>query len=208
MDGVFMWKLIKFVALVLSAAFVLEFLGLYRDKQTLEDSLIRLHVVASSDSQEDQAVKLQVRDAVVSCVEAALSKVKTIDEAKAWLQENLPEIQQAANQVLKKLGLDYEASVTLAPEPFPKRDYDTFSLPSGVYESLRVTLGEGQGQNWWCVVFPQLCLPAAGEDTDSVAAGAGFSEALTGAVTGKEGYHLRFYFLDVLGKLENFFFRS
>lgn len=208
MDGVFMWKLIKFVALVLSVAFVLEFLGLYRDKQTLEDSLIRLHVVASSDSQEDQAVKLQVRDAVVSCVEAALSKVKTIDEAKAWLQENLPEIQQAANQVLKKLGLDYEASVTLAPEPFPKRDYDTFSLPSGVYESLRVTLGEGQGQNWWCVVFPQLCLPAAGEDTDSVAAGAGFSEALTGAVTGKEGYHLRFYFLDVLGKLENFFFRS
>lgn len=203
-----MWKLIKFVALVLSVAFVLEFLGLYRDKQTLEDSLIRLHVVASSDSQEDQAVKLQVRDAVVSCVEAALSKVKTIDEAKAWLQENLPEIQQAANQVLKKLGLDYEASVTLAPEPFPKRDYDTFSLPSGVYESLRVTLGEGQGQNWWCVVFPQLCLPAAGEDTDSVAAGAGFSEALTGAVTGKEGYHLRFYFLDVLGKLENFFFRS
>lgn len=201
-----MWKIIKFVALVLSVAFVLEFMGLYRDKQTLEDSLIRLHVVASSDSETDQAVKLQVRDAVVSYVESALDHVMTIDEAKTWLQENLPGIQQAANGVLDKLGLDYRAEVTLTQEAFPQRDYDTFSLPSGVYESLRVTLGEGQGHNWWCVVFPSLCLPAAGEDTESVAAGAGFSEELTGAVTGKTGYQIRFYFLDVLGKIENFFF--
>ena len=206
MDGVFMWKMIKFVALVLAVSFALEFFGLVRDHGTLQDSLIRLHVVAASDSAADQSVKLQVRDAVVGYVENALDDVMTIEEAKAWLQDHLPDIQQAANRVLEDLGLCYKAVVTLTAEAFPRRDYDTFSLPSGVYESLRVTLGDGQGQNWWCVVFPSLCLPAAGEDTESVAAGAGFSDGLTGAVTGKPTYRIRFFFLDVLGKVENFFF--
>ncbi len=206
MDGVFMRKMIKLVALALLICFGMECWNLYRDKKALGDNLIRLHVVAASDSEEDQQVKLQVRDAVVAYVDEAMTHVMTVDEAKAWLRKNLPAIQQAANAVLQKLGFAYEAEVTLAQEVFPKRDYTTFSLPSGVYESLRITLGEGQGHNWWCVVFPTLCLPAAGEDTESVAAGAGFSDGLTNTLTGKRGYQLRFYFLDVLGKIENFLF--
>ena len=206
MDGVFMRKCIKLLALVLTAVFTLQFFGLVRDKQTLQDSLIRLHVVAASDSEEDQAVKLQVRDAVIAYVEGALEHVMTVEEAKAWLQANLPGIQEAANAVLRKLGLADTATVSFMQEAFPVRDYETFSLPSGVYESLRVTIGQGQGHNWWCVVFPSLCLPAAGESTEDVAAGAGFSETLTDTVTRQKGYTLRFYFLDVLGKLENFLF--
>ena len=201
-----MFKIIKFAALVLAVAFTINFFGLVEDKQTLQDSLIRLHVVAASDSQEDQAVKLQVRDAVIAYVEAALDHVMTIEEAKVWLQENLPRIQEAANDVLQKLGLSHRAAVTLQQEAFPEREYDTFSLPSGVYDSLRITIGEGQGHNWWCVIFPSLCLPAAGESTQSVAAGAGFSDTLTDTLTRKEDYKLRFYFLDVLGKIENFIF--
>lgn len=208
MDGVFMRKIIKFAALVLAVAFTLELFGLVRDKNILQDSLIRLHVVAASDTEEDQAVKLQVRDAVIAYVEQAMANVMTVEEAKAWLRENLPGIADAANAVLEKLGLDYGAAVTFQEEAFPVRDYETFSLPSGVYSSLRITLGRGQGHNWWCVVFPSLCLPAVGESADSVAAGAGFSDSLTGAVTGQKGYRLRFYFLDVWGKIENYFFHN
>ena len=206
MDGVFMRKIIRFFTFLFVLALVLEFFGIAEDKQNLRNSLIRLHVVAASDSRQDQEVKLQVRDAVIAYVEGALEHVMTIEEAKAWLQENLPGIQSAANDVLGKLGLSDTAQVTLAPEAFPERNYDTFSLPSGVYQSLRVTIGAGEGKNWWCVVFPNLCLPAAGESTEDVAAGAGFSDELTDTLTQKEGYQLRFYFLDVLGKIENFFF--
>lgn len=206
MDGVFMGKLVKLAAIFLLVACALEFWGLCRDKQSLHEDLVRLHVVAASDSEEDQAVKLCVRDAVVEFVESAMSHVMTAQEAKAWLQENIPQIQKRANDALDALGLPYGAVVTLQQEAFPKRDYTTFSLPAGVYASLRVTLGEGEGKNWWCVVFPTLCLPAAGEDTETTAVDAGFSEPLTDTLTGKQGFRLRFYFLDVLGKVENFFF--
>ena len=206
MDGVFMRKMIRIGTFVMAVVLILQFVDLLSDKQTLRNSLVRLHVVASSDSREDQAVKLQVRDAVVAYVEDAMQNVKTVEEAKAWLQENLPELEQAANDVLRKLGISDTAVATLAQEAFPAREYDTFSLPSGVYDSLRITIGEGQGQNWWCVLFPNLCLPAAGESTEEVAVGAGFSEELTETVTRQEGYILRFYILDVLGKIENFLF--
>ena len=206
MDGVFMRKLIKLLALLCLAAFLLEGLGLASDSKKLQQSLIRLHVVAASDSEEDQRVKLQVRDAVVGYVDQALKHVMTIDEAKDWLRENLPGIEKAANDVLQKLGFSDRATVTLKKEAFPVRHYEEFSLPSGVYESLRVTIGEGQGHNWWCVVFPSLCMPAAGESTEDVTAGAGFSQELTNTVTRQEGYKIRFYFLDLLGKLENFLF--
>ncbi len=206
MDGVFMRFLFKCVVLTLLISFCMEAWSLGRDHTKLTDDLIRLHVVAASDTQEDQQVKLQVRDAVISFVDEAMTHVMTRQEAENWLRENLPNIQQAANDVLQQLGSAYEAVVTFTREAFPRRDYETFSLPAGVYQSLRITLGEGQGHNWWCVVFPTLCLPAAGEDTESVAAGAGFSDTLTATVTGQQGYRVRFYFLDVLGKIENFLF--
>ena len=201
-----MGKWIKRLALIFVLLFLLQLPGILRDKKTLGEELIRLHVVASSDSVMDQAAKLQVRDAVVAYVEEAMSYVMTVEEAKAWLRENLPEIQERANAVLEQLGLPYKAVASLKQEPFPMRHYDTFSLPAGVYESLRITLGSGDGKNWWCVVFPSLCLPAAGEDAESVAAGSGFSDSLTNTVTHRQGYRIRFYFLEVLGRVENLLF--
>lgn len=206
MDGVFMRFLFKCVVLALLISFCIEGWSLGSDHKKLTGDLIRLHVVAASDTAEDQQIKLQVRDAVIDFVDEAMTHVMTPEEAKAWLEANLPGIRQAANDALDRLGSAYEAVVTFTREAFPRRDYDTFSLPAGVYQSLRITLGPGDGHNWWCVVFPTLCLPAAGEDTESVAAGAGFSETLTDTVTGKQGYRVRFYFLDVLGKIENFLF--
>lgn len=181
---------------------------LIADRQRLNDELIRLHVVANSNSREDQTVKLQVRDAVVASLQSAMKDLGDMEQARAYLEENLPKIQAVANGVLAQAGFDTEAVVTLCRETFDTRFYDTFTLPAGVYESLRITLGEGEGKNWWCVVFPTLCIPATSEGFEDVAAGAGFSNALNGALTGEEGYEVRFFLLDVLGRIENRFFED
>ncbi len=178
---------------------------LIADRQRLSQELIRLHVVANSDSEEDQALKLRVRDAVTESLGKAFADVQDVEAAKAYLQENLPMIQSLANEVLEQAGSARRAVVKLCREGFPARDYDTFSLPAGIYESLRIVIGEGEGHNWWCVVFPGLCTPETQTEFTDTAAGAGFPSELTGALTGEEKYEIRFFLLDQLGKLEKLF---
>ena len=110
--------------------------------------------------------------------------------------------------MLKEAGCGDLATVSLAVEEFATRVYDTFTLPAGVYEALRITIGEGEGKNWWCVVFPTLCVPATSQGFEDVAAGAGFPDTLTAALEGEEGYEIRFYLLDLLGKVEGYFFEG
>lgn len=203
-----MAKLVKRVMICLTAVILVWCGTLIADRQQLNDALIRLHVVANSDSPEDQSVKLLVRDAVTQSLEQELKNVADVDQAKAYLQENLPKIQRIANQTLEAAGFDMEAVVTLCQESFDTRVYDTFTLPAGVYEALRITIGEGQGHNWWCVVFPSLCLPATSDGFEDAAQAAGFPDTLNRALTGEDGYQVRFYLLDAMGKLENMLFQG
>ncbi|MBO5130037.1 MAG: stage II sporulation protein R [Oscillospiraceae bacterium] len=182
--------------------------GLIADRTTLREELIRLHVVAASDSQEDQSLKLLVRDAVVESLQSAMAELTDPEAAKAYLRQQLPQIQLLAEHVLRELGCEDSVQVSLALEEFGTRVYDTFTLPAGIYESLRIVIGEGAGQNWWCVVFPTLCVPATSDGFEDTAAGAGFSDSLTGALTGDEEYEVRFYLLDVLGNVENLLHRG
>ena len=172
------------------------------DRERLNEELIRLHVVANSDTSEDQELKLLVRDAVITSLRQALADVQETQQAKEYLKENLPKLQELANKTLDAAGSTQRAVVTLCREGFPTRQYDTFSLPAGVYKALRITIGEGEGKNWWCVVFPSLCLPRTSQGFTDTAAGAGFPEALSGALSGEEPYQIRFYLLDKLGELE------
>ena len=180
-------------------------LSVFSDRQTLSNNLIRLHVVANSDSDADQGLKLKVRDAVVAHLQPAMTELQSRHEAEAYLNTHLTELEQIANQTLSEAGSQDKATVSLQKEAFPIRHYDTFSLPSGVYQSLRITIGQGQGHNWWCVVFPSLCLPAAGETMEDTAAGAGFSGGLSSTLEGEQPYQVRFFLLDLLGKVQNFF---
>lgn len=202
MDGVFMGKLMKFLVIAQLIVCLVLIGMLVADKQALSENLIRLHVVADSDSAFDQSVKLQVRNAVIAALENDVQEIGDAQTAKVYLTSRLAELETVANDALRAAGSHDTATVTLCREEFPVRRYDTFSLPSGVYESLRVTIGSGEGQNWWCVVFPSLCVGAAAKD---VAAGAGFSSNVTNAITGEEGYEISFFLLDCLGRLENFF---
>lgn len=178
----------------------------WSDRQMLNEELIRFHVVANSDKAEDQQVKLQVRDAVLDALQKDLQNITDMDTAKAYLQENLPQIQKIANETLTAAGFEPDAIVSLCKEAFTTRQYDTFSLPAGVYESLRITIGDGEGKNWWCVAFPSLCLSATAEGFEDTAVGAGFSETLTDTLSGEEDYKLRFFLLDAIGKWENILF--
>ena len=175
---------------------------IFAQRQQLNTQLIRFHVVANSDTVHDQAVKLQVRDAVLGAFQDDLSQLTDMEQAKAYLQENLPKIQQIANSVLRRWGMEPDAVVSLCREWFDVRRYDTFSLPSGVYEALRIELGQGQGHNWWCVAFPTLCLGATAQEFSQTAAVAGFDPALRQCLAGEQGYELRFFLLDALGQLE------
>ncbi len=201
MDGVFMFKLLK---LVLVGALIL---GAYRigtvarDSQILHDEIIRLHVVANSDTQEDQELKLQVRDAVVAYLGDALEKVSTKADAREFLEEHLDDIADIANRAIALAGFSDKVKVTLIEEEFDTREYDSFSLPAGVYDSLRIVIGEGSGKNWWCVVFPSFCLPK--ESFEAEAAGSGFSDGLTGTLQKEQGYEVRFWVLDCIGRIKN-----
>lgn len=195
----------KLIASSLFFAVCLGIYALFQDKQQLRSDIIRLHVVAASDAAEDQQIKLQVRDAVLQTIRQGMELLPDAADAKMFLQSRIHEIESAANTVLEQAGVDHRATVSLREEAFDTRDYDTFTLPAGIYESLRVTIGHGAGRNWWCVVFPALCTGATAEQTEDLAAGAGFSDTLSGAITGKPQYRIRFFFLDLWGKLENLF---
>lgn len=158
----------------------------------LEQKMIRLHVIANSDEEADQALKLQVRDRVLTLAEGILRRSDTREEAMAELQAALPTVEKAAAEEIAKQGYDYSVKVRLEPAEFPHKTYDGFALPAGEYMALRVVIGEGRGQNWWCVVFPPLCTTAA-SDRNETAIAAGWEQDDLGLVTEEDtGYVLKF----------------
>ena len=181
---------------------------LIADKAAVRRELIRLHVVAASDSEADQALKLRVRDAVLESLNCGMADVTDRTQAFAYLEENLTKIEKVAKEALLQQGCEDTVRVSLAEEAFPTREYETFSLPAGVYDALRIVIGEGEGQNWWCVVFPQLCIPATQAEFETSAVSSGFSTELSHTLSGENGYEFRFFLLECLGKIENFFHRG
>ena len=205
MGGIFMAKMFKRLVICAVSMGILWCFGLLSDRQKLSTELIRFHVVAESDSPEDQALKLKVRDAVLMSIREDLAEISDIDTAKDYLADNIPKIQKIVAATLKENGCLEKAAVSFCRERFPVRHYDTFSLPAGVYDSLRIIIGEGKGKNWWCVTFPTLCMPATAAEFETAAVGAGFSQSLAKTLSGQGSYKIRFYFLDRLGELENIF---
>lgn len=129
----------------------------------IRSEVVRLHVLANSDSDADQALKLRVRDAVLSAADGLLDGVEDTDEALKAVTAQLPRLQQAAQACVLSNGYDYPVTVGVQEMYFTTRTYDAGTLPAGNYHALRVTIGEGAGRNWWCVVYPPLCLSAASE---------------------------------------------
>ena len=167
----------------------------------LQEKMIRLHVIANSDSDADQALKLCVRDAVLCRAEEILRQSADMTEARTRLRDSLPAIGDAAAQELAAQGSGYSVSVALEDTEFPRKTYDGFALPTGEYLALRVVIGAGEGRNWWCVVYPPLCTAAACE-LEGVALEGGMTADDLSLMTGENaGYVLRFRSLELWERL-------
>ena len=175
----YLWEIALLVGTMLflsSGAFAL------RTQQDLAEKVVRLHVLANSDSEEDQALKLQVRDAVLAQASYLLEGCEDRDEAESLLRGQLLELERLALAVVREAGYAYPVKLELADTEFPTRDYEGFTLPAGEYLALRVLIGEAAGQNWWCVVFPPLCA-AASTDVPAAALAAGFAAEEVSLIT-------------------------
>ncbi len=130
----------------------------------LRHNVLRLHIIANSDSDADQTVKIKVRDRILEETSAVFENKTNLGEAESAVGERLNDFEEIAKSVLGENGFDYGASAELGTDYFETREYESFTLPAGNYRSLIIRLGKAEGKNWWCVVFPAVCVPAASPD--------------------------------------------
>jgi len=188
----------RIVVLLLLLVFIAGY-ALYAEASALSEKIVRLHVIANSDSEADQELKLHVRDAVLELASVRLDGVSDRESAQTIIGESLSDIEEAARNAVKAAGYDYDVDVEIGVEKYPTREYESISLPAGEYLSLRVIIGEGEGKNWWCVVFPPVCLTAATKEDLAVM---DFTESEISLMTGENtGYVIRFKLLELIGRL-------
>lgn len=194
--------LIAMAVLVLTSALLSAF-DLAADAKAIYEGTVRLHVLADSDSEEDQALKLKVRDALLGEMDALLASTEAEDASAAAevLEAHLGEFRAIAEAVVAENGFDDRVTVVLTKEYYETRRYEDFALPAGEYTSLQVKIGEAEGQNWWCVLFPPLCTSAA--SAEEALAETGFSRQQVRLLTDGEGttYKLKFKVIEWLGEL-------
>ena len=160
------------------------------------DSTIRLHIIANSDSEDDQRVKLLVRDAILQHISEYDAATK--EEALLAIRSDRDEITDIARKVLLENGMDKNVAIEIGKEEYPVRYYEDFSLPAGEYTSVRIIIGEGEGQNWWCVLFPPMCTSFAIESDDESYTSVGLSKDQYNMITGANGeYKVKFKLLEI-----------
>lgn len=206
------------LAALLVIIMALSFLPVHGESE-IYDTVVRLHVIANSDSEEDQALKLRVRDAILTVTTPLVEDCKNQDEAVAALEAGMEDIRAAAEAVILAEGRDDLAgtvTIKLGLEDYPERTYESCCFPSGRYVSLRVCIGEAAGKNWWCVLFPPLCLSAASASSSAAPASKATAEKKESAEdafisvgltkdqygiiteTGKTKYKVRFKLLELI----------
>lgn len=181
---------IKAITGGLALCLLFSILGIYGQARGVRDGVVRLHILANSDSTADQTLKLKVRDAVTAAAADWPLMAADADEAAALAEERLPQIQAVAQQTVAAAGYDYPVAVKLADTYFTTRQYDAVTLPAGVYRAVQVTIGEGKGQNWWCVMYPPLCVGGAADGLDT------FSPSQQDYLQGQERYRVRFWLVE------------
>ena len=154
-------KIWKWTGVVLAFAVIVG-IGAYQYKQEvlakeLAEKILRFHVLANSDATKDQELKLQVRDAVGVYMQQELAEAESLAESRAIVAQDLDEIVKLAEKIVEENGFAYEVAASLARVDFPEKTYGSYGFPAGEYEALQVVIGEGKGQNWWCVMYPNMC---------------------------------------------------
>jgi len=195
-------------ASLLIAAVLLSFLPV-RGEENVYEKVIRFHVLAESDSAEDQSLKLKVRDAVLDYISPKLAQCKEFESAAAILKEETEQIKLVAEKTIRENGYDYSATAELVREDYPTRVYDEITLPAGSYTSMKISIGNGEGKNWWCVLFPSVCnsfsvSPKKNPKDDYAAAGFTPEQYRMIQKNSAPTYKVRFKVLEMLSDLLGF----
>lgn len=185
--------------LILCVTLIIAVIPTEAEGAIYEDT-VRLHILANSDSEEDQALKLKIRDEILSEFSGELDGFDSTEEAKARISALLPQIESFAEEKARELGYSYKVSATLSEEWYDTREYDSFTLPKGYYTSLRVIIGDGEGKNWWCVMYPPLCLDIATENAPKDDAVKKYNENEFVLIS-KNGYNAKFKVLELVSSI-------
>ncbi len=185
----------------LLCAVILSLSGFSAACDGLRNGVLRLHIIANSDSDADQAVKLLVRDRILAETGDVFGGCDNLDDAICAADGDIERITAYANQVLSENGFDYTANAEIGDSYFETRHYDTFTLPAGTYKSLIIRLGKAEGKNWWCVVFPAVCLPAASDADFSKATDSKSAEI----AENPDRYIIRFKAVEIYEDIKKFF---
>lgn len=169
----------------------------------IREKVLRLHVIANSDSVEDQSLKYAVRDEILSDGENVFKGSDTALEAEEKIGQSLSFLKDTAESVVESSGYDYKVNVEIARTYFPTRQYGDITLPAGYYNAVRVIIGEGKGKNWWCVMFPPLCLPSATKDNPDLQDV--LSEKELDYVSSENKYEIRFWIVEKYYELKGKF---
>ena len=184
--------ILQFATTLLTVTFLIALFPTEADYQIYEDTL-RLHILANSDSRADQDLKIGVRDLILEKLGGRLADEEAIGSAMEITEQMLGEIEEIAEVFLSESGADYGATVSLTEEWYETREYEGFTLPRGYYSSLVVSLGEGEGQNWWCILFPPMCTDLASAPSDD--------ENSSIYEVGGENYTLKFKTMEILADI-------
>lgn len=194
----------KSLILVLSICMVFLIIGLLpvHGEAEIYDSVLRLHILANSDSDEDQALKLKVRDAILAEGGELFRDCRDLQEATDAVEENREKLLEIARRTIADEGYDYPVELKLSEEEYPTRTYGAVCFPSGRYLSLQILIGEAEGKNWWCVLFPPLCLSAATETKENedafISVGLSTDQYRVITETQEPPYKVRFKILEVI----------
>lgn len=169
--------------------------------QEIKDDVFRLHILANSDSDEDQSLKLKVRDEILRFTESLYKNSGSKEEALRLTKDNLQAIANRAKQVICDSGYDYSVTAEISQEYFDTRTYENVTMPSGTYQALRIIIGEGKGHNWWCVMYPSLCV---GASTDYDALEKNMNDSEIQLLT-KEKCTYKFKIVEYFEKFKSFF---
>ena len=173
---------------------LLSLCGFGGECREIRERVVRLHILANSDTNEDQALKLQVRDAVVEAADGLLDGSETMEIAREKIRAQLPRLEAVAQKTVYENGYTYPVTATLCEMYFETRVYDTVTMPAGVYDAVRFTIGAGAGKNWWCVISPPMCVKAAVKEQS-------LSEVLSDRqmhiVTGEDGFAVRLKLVEI-----------
>ncbi len=190
------------VIIVLYIAFSFTYFS--ASSESVRSDVVRLHILANSDSQKDQEVKLLVRDALLDKNTKLLTDGVTTDNAEEYFLENKEVLLEAAKETLEKNNFNYDVSISLGKEYFETRRYGELIFPAGEYTSLKVILGEGKGHNWWCVMFPPLCVPGASDiETDESKTADYLTQSGEKIVNSGNKYIIKFKLLEIYEELRN-----